>query len=240
MTGRPNWARGLTAQTDERIAKNAAARRGKTRGAIKSRPREAMEQPPVITSPSQALRVDQYEHYVYLLGLYLGDGCLVRYPSTYRLEIYLDPKYPGVIESCARAMRTIHVNGRANVRPKGSEVVVNSYGRWWLPLFPQHGPGRKHLRPIVLAEWQNELVRQYPWRFLRGCLDSEGYRSRRIVGGRNYPFYGFKNESLDIRRMFELTCQRLAIRYTVPAYNIVSIARRPEVALLDSLMFTKS
>jgi hypothetical protein len=240
MTGRPNWARGLTALTDERIAKNAAVRRGVARRAKQPARTRLMPEPPILTDASQALREDQYAVYVYLLGLYLGDGCLVRYPTTYRLEIYLDPKYPGIIESCARAMRAVHLKGLANIRVKGSEIVVNSYGRWWLSLFPQHGPGRKHLRPIVLADWQDALVRSYPWDLLRGCLDSEGYRSRRIVRGKNYPFYGFKNESIDIRRIFEAACQQVGLRYTIPAYNIVSIARRPEVALLDSLMFTKA
>jgi hypothetical protein len=29
-------------------------------------------------------------------------------------------------------------------------------------LFPQHGPGRKHDRPIVLEEWQTDVVRACP------------------------------------------------------------------------------
>ena len=35
--------------------------------------------------------------YAYVLGLYLGDGHIVRSPRTYRLEISCDPKYPGII-----------------------------------------------------------------------------------------------------------------------------------------------
>ena len=30
---------------------------------------------------------------------------------------------------------------------------VKSYSKHWPCLFPQHGPGRKHGRPIVLEEW---------------------------------------------------------------------------------------
>jgi hypothetical protein len=134
MTGRPNWARGLTAATDDRIAKNAASRRGKSRGPRRSISRRTAPDSKIITRASDALRVDQYPDYMYLFGLYLGDGCLVRYPSTYRLEIYLDPKYPGIIQSCARAMRAIHVNGRANIRVKGElvrSVVASAVPAAW-------------------------------------------------------------------------------------------------------------
>ena len=33
-------------------------------------------------------------------------------------------------------------------------ISVYAYGLAWLDLFPQHGPGRKHERPIVLDDWQ--------------------------------------------------------------------------------------
>ncbi len=42
--------------------------------------------------------------YVYLLGLYLGDGCLSSHPrGVYRLRIFLDAKYPGIITRAAGA-----------------------------------------------------------------------------------------------------------------------------------------
>jgi hypothetical protein len=169
-TGKPNWARGLTAETDPRIAKNAETRRGKSRGPYKGR---ASALPPV-TDVREVLRECQEADCVYLLGLYLGDGSLIRYPRTYRLEINLDPQYPSLIEECARAMRTVHSNHRANLRRKGAEIAVNSYGVRWLRLLPQHGPGKKHTRPIILAPWQQALVERYKWEFFKGCLDSEG------------------------------------------------------------------
>ena len=57
-------------------------------------------------------------------------------------------------------------------------------------LFPQHGPGRKHERPIGLAGWQQEIVAAYPWDFLRGLLHSDGARvnnwaTRVVAGERN-------------------------------------------------------
>jgi hypothetical protein len=193
-----------------------------------------------VSAASEVLEPYQHSDYVYLLGLYLGDGCLARYPRTYRLEIFLDPKYPDLIDECARAMRTVHTNHRANIRHKAEEVVVNSYGIRWLRLFPQHGPGHKHERPIVLAGWQAELVERHPWEFLKGCLDSEGCRSRRIVNGKNYPFYSFSNKSRDIIGLFTATCDQLAIHYTLPRRDVVSIARRADVAVLDGRLPRKT
>ena len=43
--------------------------------------------------------------------------------------------------------------------------------------FPQHGPGRKHKRPIVLEAWQQAIVEAHPWQFLRGLLHSDGCRT---------------------------------------------------------------
>ena len=44
--------------------------------------------------------------YVYLLGLYLGDGAISEHRRrVFRLRIALDVKYPGIVDECAAAMR---------------------------------------------------------------------------------------------------------------------------------------
>jgi hypothetical protein len=46
--------------------------------------------------------------YVYLLGLYLGDGCISAHRrNVFRLRIFLDLKYPEIVEACAGAMREV-------------------------------------------------------------------------------------------------------------------------------------
>ena len=48
--------------------------------------------------------------YVYLLGLYLGDGCISEQRRrVYRLRVVLDLRYPGIIGWAAGAMR--HIRG---------------------------------------------------------------------------------------------------------------------------------
>jgi hypothetical protein len=45
------------------------------------------------------------QEYVYLLGMYLGDGHIVECPrKVYRLTIAMDAKYPGIIGECSRAV----------------------------------------------------------------------------------------------------------------------------------------
>lgn len=47
-------------------------------------------------------------NYVYLLGLYLGDGSIASHRrSVYKLRITLDTKYPGIIAAAALAMRDV-------------------------------------------------------------------------------------------------------------------------------------
>lgn len=235
--GRSNWALGLSARTDPRVARQSEARRGQKRGPYKTQngqPRRGL------SSGADCLREDQYEVYAYLLGLYLGDGYVVL--STCRLEISLDRKYPRVIESCAAAMKLIHPRGKANVRGKGNgngAVVVNSYAAEWVVLFPHHGRGRKHLRSIQLLPWQVAIVNEYSAAFVRGLIQSDGCRYDRKVGGKIYPAYDFSNESADIMKMCELACSRLGVRFRRPARNRLAIARRTDVAVLDAVIGAK-
>lgn len=224
-SGSPNWAKGLSSGTDPRIAKNAATRRGRKRGPYASRVARTFE-------VSTNLPASHHAAYVHLLGLYLGDGSIVS--KTSRLEIALDARYPSIIEGCAASMRVVHPRGRAHVRARGETcMVVNSYGRHWLTLFPQHGPGHKHLRRIELAEWQRELVTANPIAMMRGLLDSDGSRFDRWVGGRCYPAYEFTNLSKDILGIFCWVADLLGLHYTRPSSIDISIARRRDVGYLD-------
>ena len=222
--GKTSWAKGRSAAIDPRIAKNAGSRRGRKRGPYR------------VSSPfdtGTSVPAEKQAAYVHLLGLYLGDGSIVS--KTARLEIALDSRYPSVIEACADSMRAIHPRGRANLRVKiASCTIVNSYGRQWLALFPQHGPGRKHLRRIVLAEWQRDMILANPIAMIRGLLDSDGSRSDRWVAGRRYPAYYFTNRSEDIIGVFCWVADLLGIHYTRASRKNVSIARRRDVAFLDA------
>lgn len=116
--------------------------------------------------------------YVYLLGLYLGDGSISTHPrSVYKLRITLDTKYPGIIVCAAVAMRAVR-EGHVWVqrRKRQNCVDVSSYWKSWPCFFPQHGPGKKQDRDIELTDWQRVLVDRWPEHLLRGLIHSDGHR----------------------------------------------------------------
>jgi hypothetical protein len=93
--------------------------------------------------------------YAYLLGMYLGDGCIseaVR--RVYRLRISLCTDYPDIIRECIAAMELVVPKSRVGLIRHPTARVAEAYSnsRQWPCLIPQHGRGRKHLRAIVLRD----------------------------------------------------------------------------------------
>ena len=186
--------------------------------------------------------------YAYLLGLYLGDGTLsqgarLRAKGIDRLRIFCDAKYPRIIEACADAMKSVLPN-KVGVGLREGCREVHSDSKHWPCLFPQHGPGRKHERPIVLEPWQIEIVTLRPKEFLRGLIHSDGCRciNRVTVRGKRYeyPRYFFSNHSLDIQQMFRDVCEHLGIQCQQHGPWEISVAKRDSVALLDTFVGPKS
>jgi hypothetical protein len=174
--------------------------------------------------------------YSYLLGFYLGDGCLsLSRRDVYRLRIKTDIRYPGVIAECAAAMQAVMPQNRVSIQQMPYRAVeIGCSSKRWPLLFPQHGAGRKHERRIVLEPWQVEIVARHPWELLRGLIHSDGCRVLNRVNGKDYPRYFFSQVSDDIRRLFCETCRRVGVAYTWNDWKTVSIARAPSVALLDA------
>lgn len=122
---------------------------------------------------------------------------------------------------------------------------VGSYSSHWPCLFPQHGPGKKHERRIELETWQRAIALDgRPDRLVRGLLHSDGCRvSNKIVGRRGqtytYPRYLFVNESPDILAIFAEACARLRVACRPNRRNSLSVARRADVDVLDSIVGPK-
>ena len=54
--------------------------------------------------------------YAYLLGIYLGDGCISDHPrGVCRLRITLDAIYPGIAAECATAIEAVAPGKRAHL-----------------------------------------------------------------------------------------------------------------------------
>jgi hypothetical protein len=184
--------------------------------------------------------------YVYLLGLYLGDGHLAEMKrGVYMLRIFLDAKYPRVVAEAATAVSLVNPSGGVGVQsPKHAQMkVVCGYSKQWPTLFPQHGPGMKHTRRIELELWQREVCGRFPHRLLRGLIHSDGCRSintiRHARRTYRYPRYQFSNRSDDIRAIFCEYCDQLGIEWRQMNRWTISVARRASVARLDELVGPK-
>jgi hypothetical protein len=178
--------------------------------------------------------------YTYLLGLYLGDGCLAMHPrAVFKLRIVLDVRYPAIIEECTRAIRVLRPgNPVGNARKIGCREIY-AYWKHWPCLFPQHGSGPKHLRKIRLSDWQAQIAADYPERLLRGLVQSDGCRFMNRVNNTDYPRYMFTNNSDDIREIFCRACEVYGVAWRQSNWKTISIARAPDVAKLDLVIGPK-
>src|SRR5437016_564006 len=69
--------------------------------------------------------------YVYLLGLYLGDGCISRdAKGVFKLRVALDNRYPGIIRECIEAMASVSERRVGLVRNVGCTEVHASWKHW--------------------------------------------------------------------------------------------------------------
>jgi hypothetical protein len=185
--------------------------------------------------------------YARLLGYYLGDGCLSSVRSVHALRVACDRAYPGIVEDVTAAIGEVRPGARVqHVRAPGV-VVVQSYWKHWPCLFPQHGPGRKHERTLVLADWQRELVERHPADLLRGLFHSDGCRAnnwtRRLVAGEmkryDYPRWQFTNNSPDIRRWCCEALDLVDVPWRQSSWKTISVSTRAGVARLDELLGLK-
>lgn len=185
--------------------------------------------------------------YSYLLGLYLGDGHIVR-PKQHRvhnLTIACSDTWPGLMDAAEAAMRAVlPYNSVCRVRARGC-TSIKVYSRHLPCLFPQHGPGKKHDRPILLADWQQQAISAHGWCLIRGLVHSDGSRTlnwaQRTVDGEQrrheYIRYEFTNKSADIRDIYTGALDRLGVDWRASSrrdgVHTVSVARRASVALMD-------
>jgi Homeodomain-like domain len=182
--------------------------------------------------------------YAYLLGMYLGDGCLSVTRGIWRLRVVLDARYPAIVAECASAMEDVVPGKRAHLmdRRDGNCVQVSMWWMHWpLPLPPAWTRPQASPR-IRLEAWQQTILSGNHQPFLRGLIHSDGCRfiARQRRGGRAWawPRYVFSNRSEDIKDLFCASCDAIGVRWTRTARD-VAVARRESVALLDEFIGPK-
>ncbi len=186
--------------------------------------------------------------YFYLLGQYLGDGSLAEtHRGVYRLRISMTWDYPGILVETVEAISI--VGGRETVGIYELEGCSEVFSNWkhWICVFPQHGPGRKHERPIVLEPWQLPRSGEDHRELIRGLIHSDGCRfinpvKRKLADGwKRYEYvrYVFTNASADIRKIFTASLDALDIEWRQMNARNVSIARSESVAALERFVGPK-
>jgi hypothetical protein len=181
------------------------------------------------------------EDYSELLAFYLGDGCLSAHPRTQRLRVALDEKYPRIIRDFRALLERCFPHNRIDDVQSVGCVHVSLYSTHLSCLFPQHAPGRKHERATVLEPWQRQILDAAPWRFIRGCIRTDGcaFINRTDVH-RDQPYeylsYEFCNMSKDIVELFVQSCDQVGVFTRVNCDRRgrwdVRINRRDSVALM--------
>src|ERR1700760_385429 len=186
--------------------------------------------------------------YSYLFGLYLGDGHIARgRRGVYALNVKCDNAWPGLIDAAHAAMAAVMPTSSVFRVARTGCTEVKSWSKHWPCLFPQHGPGRKHTRAIMLEPWQQKIVATNPGSFVRGLFHSDGCRvvnrvRRELAAGDRwyeYPRYFFSNESADIIGLCAQTLDQLGVSWRMARPNVLSVARREAVARMDELVGPK-
>jgi len=177
--------------------------------------------------------------YALLLGLYLGDGHIVRMARTFRLRIFMDGRYHDMITAARDVVATVLATDRVHrvTMYDGSMVVVSAYSTHLPCLFPQHGPGKKHERRIALESWQEAHVDAAPWAFLQGCIWSDGCHFVNRTGPYEYLSYSFDNYSRDVLDLFSSTCDRVGVEHRRYEKSIRIYRRMAVAAMVEHVGF---
>lgn len=191
--------------------------------------------------------IDQvpWPEYAYLLGQYLGDGCLSEMTKqVFRLRIATCNDYPEIRRRTSEAVAAVMPANKVSLTRSIGCAEVSSYSKHWPCLFPQHGPGKKHERDIELTDWQQDIVEAHPHEFLAGLIHSDGCRviNRIRKNGKvyEYPRYFFSNVSADILDILANTCDQLGLGWKRNRWNSITVSRSDDVAYLDAFIGPKA
>lgn len=177
--------------------------------------------------------------YAYILGIYLGDGCVSRMLRTYSLRIFQDGRYTKIVDEIAGKLRRLFFYKKVSVRSRGNCAIVSCCSKILPWFFPQYGSGPKHLRKIKLMRWQSQIAKRHVRDFIRGLIHSDGCRYVNRTHELEYVNYCFSNVSKDILGIFVAACKMLRIEYRY-GHNQVVISRRESVKILDGFVGAKA
>jgi hypothetical protein len=178
------------------------------------------------------------EEYCYLLGLYLGDGCVSKSARSWVLRITCDTQYPGIIDRWHQGDR------RPDARTtRGSLEETEWHVRRCLSLV------RALAVPLSTARSRQEAleadqvgaVAESPRRSVQGTVHSRPDRQRRLPcrhhdRGVKSVRYHFSNRSEDILGLYTAALDALGIPWTRPRKHDIAVYRGAATARLDEFV----
>lgn len=184
--------------------------------------------------------------YSYILGVYLGDGCIYKHKDkNYRtLTITSDKKYADLNDYTIQCFTRFF--GKAprvvdrTLYGRGNAIDI-IYSHKHLDLvFPHCGRGHKHDRKIELSPWQESIID--PVQLLRGLFMSDG--SFYIDSQCNKMKIGFSNKSKDIISIAEKYLDIVDVYYRTNTSKSgmyrLNITKKNDVEKMVNMMGTKT
>lgn len=157
------------------------------------------------------------ECYSFLLGAYLGDGHIIKTKNgrTHKLSISNNEIDCKVIAEQVDCLKKLLPNNSVSTRNKsfGTCVDVIVHSKLLPLLFPQHGKGKKHERPIILEGWQKSILDLHPKHFLKGLFWSDGCRYIHRQGKYSYLMYNFVNCSKEIKDLCGYYLKSIGVKF---------------------------
>lgn len=187
--------------------------------------------------------VEFEKEYAYLFGLYLSDGHISKFPRTHRMRIsFHSEKNQRQMVLAAHTIGLLFPNNSICYTKKKNANCIDLifYNSLLCEIFPQHGPGAKHLRDLQLEKWQKRIVTNHSSHFMKGLFDGDG--SRYLVSSKNEWKYSFTNKSKDILTFMKecLDCHEIKYCETFPkakkGTGHILIQSRAGVKKLDELL----
>jgi len=163
---------------------------------------------------------DKKLEYNYILGLYLGDGHIIKTKrSSYQIRIFLDSKYYNIVTECENNLKILFPFNKINIhKTKYNMFIVSVYSNSLKYLFPQIGKGVKHKRKIILEDFQIKNINHK--NIIRGLFHSDGCLYKNTIikkEGKKYfgYYYNFSNMSKDIVDIYCNSLDIINIHYTI-------------------------
>lgn len=154
--------------------------------------------------------------YAYILGIYLGDGYINKTLRTWKLRIFQDKKYINVVKEIEENLKIIFPYNRTNKISHGKNCYeIYIYNNNIIELFPQHDKGKKYKRKIKLETWQEEIINEFPFLFIKGLIHSDGCSYISKSNKKEYLNYGFCNKSFDIINLLINSLNKVNISYNL-------------------------